>query len=117
MNTTEPEPHCHTESNKKNRRPTKKAWLAAIAAVASLGIALVCRMWFPRLKEQIAPWLLSIWALVPPVWFYVDWARLNPTQPDERDYLKHLHDLARNIWLAYVVVLAAVLDVKWPGGP
>jgi hypothetical protein len=32
---------------------------------------------------------------------------------DER--VRHLHDLCRNIWLSLVILLAAILDIRWAG--
>lgn len=62
--------------------------------------------------------LLGLWALVPPVWFLYeftsDFPKGHKQSQGEVNRLKHLHDLSRNIWLAFVVVLAAIMGVTWP---
>jgi hypothetical protein len=37
------------------------------------------------------------------------------TAKDDRDELQHTHDLARNVWLALVVVLVVLFNLEWPG--
>ena len=34
--------------------------------------------------------------------------------PGKRERIKHLHDLSRNIWVALVVILVILFDVKLP---
>ncbi|HEY0455338.1 MAG TPA: hypothetical protein VGE41_03125 [Verrucomicrobiae bacterium] len=56
--------------------------------------------------------LIGFWVLAPPIWFWVEWVFL--TKPHMENRVKHTHELARNIWLALIVVLAAILGIKWP---
>lgn len=92
--------------------------VSAVLAGSSLLLALLLRKYG---CSYIDPWgylLLGLWALVPPVWFLFEFASDFPKGHSEStevvDRLKHLHDLSRNIWLAFVVVLAAIMGVKWP---
>jgi hypothetical protein len=89
-------------------------WASAVGAVASLYLAFQLR----GAPEAASPWgkyaLLGFWAFVPPVWFFVEYVYWPPAAGHEDDRAKHLHDLARNIWLALIVVLATIMDVPWP---
>ena len=59
--------------------------------------------------------LLAFWALAPAVWFFFEWVYLVDHQvPTEVARISHSHDLGRNVWLAYIAVLASMLGVKWP---
>jgi hypothetical protein len=92
---------------------------AAIAALVSLGLAIYIGLKHPKEKRSrhcnwIAYGLIAFWVLIPPVYFWLDW--LYMTAPADREMTVHTHDLARNIWLALVVVLAGILEIKWPKG-
>lgn len=95
-------------------------WLSLVLAVASLGTAWVLRTLLP---SCINPWgyvLLGGWALVPPLWFLYEFASEHSStsyDANKADRLKQLHELSRNVWIALVVVLAAILGVKWPVEP
>lgn len=62
--------------------------------------------------------LLAFWVLVPPVWFFFEFQYLHPDIYPQNSFelsrVEHSQDLARNVWLAFVVVLAVALGVKWP---
>lgn len=92
--------------------------VSAALASSSLLLAFLFRNYW---SACIDPWgyaLLGLWALVPPLWFLFEFASDFPKDhkkpPEEVERLKHLHDLSRNIWLAFVVVLAAIMGVRWP---
>jgi hypothetical protein len=73
----------------------------------------------PWTHEQLGQLLIGFWALVPPLFFWVDWVLLCSYLPPGdplRDVAKHTHDLSRNIWLALVAVLAILFAVRFPGG-
>ena len=59
-----------------------------------------------------------MWALIPPVLFLYEYVKEFPAgtkRPErEEERLKELHELSRNIWLALLVVLAAILGIPWP---
>lgn len=84
-------------------------------ALGSVALAFVIRIYYPCLKETVGYGLLGLWALIPPIWFFLEWVLLcKDVGKNESDRIKHLHDLARNIWLALIVVLAAIMGVEWP---
>lgn len=63
--------------------------------------------------------LIGLWVILPPIWFFLEFQLLHPNMVDnsfELSRVKQAQDLARNVWLAFVVVLAAILGVKWPPG-
>jgi hypothetical protein len=63
--------------------------------------------------------LIGAWVLVPPLWFFFEFTWLHPNIFDDSTEfarVKYAQELARNVWLAFVVVLAAILGVKWPPG-
>jgi hypothetical protein len=67
-----------------------------------------------------ASWLLGLWVILPPIWFFVEFQFLHPNMADdlfELSRVKQAQDLGRNIWLAFAVVLAAIVGVKLPPGP
>jgi hypothetical protein len=89
------------------------SWLSAIVAIVSLVAAIVVRSCYPNMKTDVGYPILALWFLGPPVWFWTEWILFSPSFDEkERDRVKHLHDLARNIWLALVVVLAAILEIS-----
>lgn len=65
----------------------------------------------PWTHDQLGMFLIGFWAVVPPLFFWLDWvlfcSRLAPSDP-AREVAKHTHDLSRNIWLALVGVLAVL---------
>jgi hypothetical protein len=80
--------------------------LAGIIPTSTLG---------PLSHDNLGKLLIGFWVIAPPVFFWVDWVAFLPAQAD-RDVAKHTHDLARNIWLALVGILAVLFAVKFPGG-
>lgn len=87
---------------------------SAILAVGSLAAAFTHAVynpdWFPNwLKYGI----VFFWVLVPPVWLWCEWKWVcYQMSNDDREYLKHFHDLARNVWLALVLVLCVLFKIK-----
>jgi hypothetical protein len=55
--------------------------------------------------------LVGAWALGPPIWFIWEW-HANKVDVEQ---LKYSQELARNVWVAVVVVLAAIIGIKWGG--
>ncbi len=91
-------------------------WVSAGFAVLSIIAAIVIRCNYPE-AVNTGYILVLFWVLAPPVWFFFEWAVLCPNDltPEESSRIKHLHDLGRNIWLALVIVLAAILNYDYPG--
>lgn len=90
------------------------AWLSGIAAIASLGLALFIRFRYPCLMDMVGYPVVGAWVLLPPVWFLAEWVFLCKGMCDkERERIVHLHELARNIWVALVVVLAVIFGIDF----
>ena len=63
--------------------------------------------------------LIGLWVLLPPIWFFFEFQYLHPNMLEntfEISRVKQAQDLGRNIWLSFVVVLAAIVGIKWPPG-
>jgi hypothetical protein len=53
--------------------------------------------------------IVFVWAVFPPVFFWWDWVYFlkdDAADADSRKVAKHTHDLARNIWLGLLAILA-----------
>jgi hypothetical protein len=90
------------------------AILSALIGAVSLvvGLCVSLKTGPPGLKEY-GPFLIGIWILGPPIFFWVDWVCFpNELETDaKRDFAKHTHDLSRNIWLALIAILAYLFGV------
>jgi hypothetical protein len=65
--------------------------------------------------EGLGKLLIGFWLIAPPVFFWVDWVRFcRNMQPDDRKITEHTHDLARNIWIGLVAILAVLFAVRLP---
>jgi hypothetical protein len=91
---------------------TITAWTSVLLAVASLALAFELRTTWSSYKQPWGYVLLGLWALGPPMWFMAEYSFLPPSEGHQNDRVKHLHDLARNLWLAFAVVLAVTMDIK-----
>lgn len=109
-------PARHTFGWRRSQVVEAVGWVSAVGAVVSLYLAFTLR----NVPDVPVPWgkyvLLGFWAFVPPVWFFVEYVYWPPAEGHEDDRAKHVHDLARNIWLALIVVLATIMNVQWPFG-
>jgi hypothetical protein len=66
--------------------------------------------------EELGKYVVGFWILVPPIYLWWDWVVLcDGMEERDREIAKHTHDLARNIWLGFVAVLAVLYGVKFPG--
>src|SRR5687768_13852622 len=90
-------------------------WTSAGLAMLTFAIGILSRMdklptgWD---RNEIGRWLIGAWVLGPPIWFFLDWTYLSPGLTDtDRGDRKHTHDLARNVWLAFIATLVASF---WP---
>jgi hypothetical protein len=91
------------------------AWISGVSAAFSIFFAYKFRTDWYAAK---VPWgyvMIGIWAIAPPVWFFLEYAWWPPAQGHEDERARHFHDLARNIWLALIVILAVLMGVPWPG--
>jgi hypothetical protein len=58
-----------------------------------------------------------LWVAIPPLWFLWEYVHFRPPEGIEDERMRHLHDLCRNIWLALIVILVAIMEIPWPGAP
>jgi len=67
-------------------------------------------LWFGTrgLCPESGPYVVAFWVLVPPIFFWIDWVWFSSelNSPTKREFAKHTHDLARNIWIAFAGILA-----------
>jgi hypothetical protein len=89
--------------------------IAAIAGVACVLVGLVPSVFSVQLPDWLGKFIVLLWTVVPPLWFWADWKRfvVKDAQHD-RDWAKHAHDLGRNVWIALTFVLTYLFDVKLP---
>ena len=107
--------------------PEKKHHVPALVGItltiASIVVGILHRFVLPIFHCQFSSWvghsLVAAWIIGPPVWFSIEWHRAsspqskNQLQPEKLEVLAHTHELDRNIWLALVVILAALFKVSW----
>jgi hypothetical protein len=86
--------------------------------LASIVFAVVSILAALNPHSRVGPWLdhqawakviVAVWAVGPPVFFWVDWVHYlknEAAEADSRKIAKHTHDLARNIWLGLLAVLS-----------
>lgn len=61
-------------------------------------------------KETWGYALIGFWVIAPPLYFLTEYS-IWPPGSGEREAVEHVHDLARNLWLAVVVLLALIMGV------
>jgi hypothetical protein len=86
--------------------------LTFILVLTSLAFALYIRFCD---KSSLNPYgyiVLGLWLLVPPAWFLYEWTLCRTFDESERGRIKHFHELCRNLWLALVIVLAAIMGAE-----
>ncbi len=86
--------------------------------LASLAFALYMKFWNPELLVPYGYVLMGAWAIIPPLWFLYEYTNEFPrywkNKPENMMRLKHLQDLSRTLWLAFVAVLFLLLGLEWP---
>lgn len=97
-------------------RPLPFSFLLSLGAgLVSLGLAIYLRDPAITHRKIWGGTLLSLWTLGPPIWFLGEFVATfpngHPINADEMERLKHLQSLARNIWLAFLVSLAFIMDL------
>lgn len=88
--------------------------LSGTLAIGSLAFATFVRFCQPALLKPYGYIMLGLWALIPPVWFIYEWTLSRTLGTVEQDRIKHFHDLARNLWLALILALAAIMGAENP---
>ena len=98
----------------------KAAWIGSFLALLSVVFAIAYKFKWIEFPELYGYILLGLWVIVPPIWFFCEYLKEFPKGHDrdqsEVERLKHLQDLARNIWLAQIILLTSIMGVKWPVG-
>jgi hypothetical protein len=84
---------------------------AVIVAVVSVIAAINphSKLWSLADHEAWGKIIVFIWAVFPPAFFWLDWVYFcdkENVSKDNREIAKHTHDLARNIWLGLLAILA-----------
>jgi hypothetical protein len=88
--------------------------LSIASAIVSLVFAAIVRFCQPAFLNPYGYIMLGLWAVVPPAWFIYEWTISKTLGSAEQDRIKHFHDLARNLWLALVLALAAIMGAENP---
>ncbi|WP_435016612.1 hypothetical protein TA3x_004185 [Tundrisphaera sp. TA3] len=92
-------------------------WMGSIAAVAGIA-SLAIGVYFQssasptNFQKSLGQGIVGAWAILPPIFFWYDWCYLSYGDKDDREFQKETHNLARNIWLALIVVLGVMFDIK-----
>ena len=99
---------------------TSKARNSIVSAIAWIGAALfaatVCFLITrsetdPNAKHSARAYLI-LWTVFPPAWFWAEhhliWQTAVSAERGDFEHFKHSQELSRNIWLAFVAVLAAL---------
>jgi AbiV family abortive infection protein len=108
-NTTEPKGGSMTIPKKA---PIWSAALAAVSVLLAVAIRLCAKGdW----QDALAKGLVGAWALGAPVWFIVEWHYFESADKDDLEQFKYSQKLAATVWVALVVVLAAITGIKWGG--
>ena len=92
-------------------------WFAAVVGILGLvaTLLLVFGDWqnwgrWPK-KADWVPYALPFWAILPPLWFWLDfhlfWKYAPEEERPELAEFKHSQDLGRNVWIALVGLLVA----------
>ena len=91
---------------------TALAWVSGIAGFASVVIAVLHRANILTVCNPLKLTIIGEWVLMPPIWFWVEWVSVSrQIDEQERERIKHMHDLARNIWVALVAILVGLFDI------
>jgi len=84
--------------------------LSIVAALLSLVFALLIRFEWPCLRSY-GYVILGLWTIGPPLWFMWEWNHSLDLPHEEKRDIEHWHELARNLWLALIIVLSATMGI------
>ena len=98
---------------RRDRVVSKAAVLAGGSlAFVSLVIGVALRYLSPACVKPIGYVLVALWALGPPIWFWLEWSFLtNNFDETEISNLKHSHSLSATVWVAIAAVLAVLFEI------
>ena len=92
---------------------TALAWISGIAGFTSVVVAVLHRANILPVSNSLKLTIVGVWVLLPPIWFWVEWVWVSrQIDEKERGRIKHMHDLARNIWIALVAILVGLFDIN-----
>ena len=89
--------------------------ISGASAVVSLILASLLRTVWCFAKSPWGYVLLTIWVIAPPLWFFLEYLWWPPAAGHADERTRHFHDLARNLWLALVVILGVIMEIPFPG--
>jgi hypothetical protein len=90
------------------------AVLSVVLGTACFALGIWARLGKSDWVKSGGPWIVGLWVLAPPIFFWCDWVFFAPDDGAERDRIKHTHDLSRNIWVALTAVLISLFGITWP---
>ena len=117
-----------TEQKKSQAAPKATLYRPAAIGIAltviSLVLGLLHRFILPYFfHTQFSAWvghsMVALWIIGPPLWFSIEWWwASNPSSSwhrskEDLEILAHTHEVTRNVWVAFVVILAALFRVTW----
>jgi hypothetical protein len=89
---------------------------SSILAIRSIAVAIWIRMYTQCVEHDVLAYgLVGAWALGLPSGSSSTGPDLSPKTKDDFDQLKYSQKLAATVWVALVVVLAAITGIKWGG--
>jgi hypothetical protein len=88
--------------------------VSALLAALSITLAWKLEHSWCDYKDRWGLAVAAFWVAAPPLWFFFEYV-VWPPPPADDERTRHFHDLARNLWLALVVILAAMMELKFPG--
>lgn len=95
-------------------------WAAWITPFVALGFLVYALVWQRSKSPGLGTFnavIVALWTLGTPVYFWWEWYHFPKEKLGTNDWesFTHGHEVSRNIWIAYIVILAALLDVSWLG--
>ena len=71
----------------------------------------------PTLRPKEKGLILAFWIIAPPLWFLIEYYAFFRIFEHfrEDEHIRHFHELARNLWIAVVVLLTALYNNRLPG--
>jgi hypothetical protein len=102
----------HTKKMNRDKVVTALALVSGMAGFASVCVAVLHRANILTVCNPLKPSIVGVWVLLPPIWFWVEWVWVSrQIDEKERERIKHMHDLARNIWIALLAILVGLFDI------
>jgi len=88
-----------------------------LLALISIAIAIWIRKCPDPNKRILRGYILvGVWATGPPLWFIWEWHMFDFAHCKEQfEVFKYSQELARNVWVALVVLLGSIVKIKWGG--